>query len=45
MGLHTGPVGRNSEVDVVLGWQWPRRYTMQTRPGEMGQHAIATARR
>lgn len=39
--LAPGPVGRNSAVDVVLGWQWPAEYSIyETRPGEMGQHAM-----
>lgn len=39
--LAPGPVGRNSAVDVVLGWRWPDQYSIyESRPGEMGQHAM-----
>lgn len=38
--LAPGPVGRNSAVDVMLGWRWPSQYSAyETRPGELGQHA------
>ncbi len=39
--LAPGPVGRNSAVDITLGWRWPVHYSIyETRPGEMGQHAM-----
>lgn len=39
--LAPGPVGRNSAVDVVLGWRWPNQHSIyEARPGEMGQHAM-----
>lgn len=39
--LAPGPVGRNSAVDIVLGWRWPSQDSIyETRPGELGQHAM-----
>lgn len=39
--LAPGPVGRNSAVDIALGWRWPTQYSIyETRPGELGQHAM-----